>query len=86
MFIAFRLKEGRDDAIINWIENLGEYDRSYSIRKALKTYLERPVNAQQPVSFSASSKDIPIGEFPEKVSVINDEDLEKKLGDWLETV
>ena len=39
MNIGFRLKKGRDDIIINWLETFGENDRSYHIREALRSYL-----------------------------------------------
>ncbi len=44
MFIAFRLKPGRDDDLIGWIANAGEGDRSYHIREAIRQGL-RPAPA-----------------------------------------
>ncbi len=37
--VSFRLKPGRDDAIIDWLESLSEHDRSYYIRESLRAYL-----------------------------------------------
>ncbi len=43
MFIAFRLKPGRDDDLIRWVESLGNGDQSYYIRESLR----RDLNAQK---------------------------------------
>jgi hypothetical protein len=37
--VSFRLKPGRDDSIIDWLENLSEHDRSYYVREGLRAYL-----------------------------------------------
>ena len=39
MNISFRLKPGRDNEIIDWVNTLGDKDRSYFIREALKFYI-----------------------------------------------
>jgi hypothetical protein len=39
MFIAFRLKPGRDDDLIEWAESLGAGDQSYHIRETLRRNL-----------------------------------------------
>ena len=39
MFVCFRLKEGRDDELIQWLKNIEE-DRSYHIREALRRSLK----------------------------------------------
>ena len=44
MNIGFRLKKGRDDIIIDWLEAIGENDRSYYIREALRSYLSGEEN------------------------------------------
>ncbi len=36
MFVGFRLKKGRDDAIITWLNSVETNDRSYHIREALR--------------------------------------------------
>ncbi len=43
MFIAFRLKPGRDDDLIRWLESLGSGDQSYYIRESLR----RDLNSQK---------------------------------------
>ena len=40
---TFRLKPGRDDDLIGWLEALGEGERSYHIRQALRRGLSGPV-------------------------------------------
>ncbi len=42
MFVAFRLKPGRDDDLIAWINTLGEDERSAGIRQALRGNVSRP--------------------------------------------
>jgi len=37
MFIAFRLKPGRDDDLIAWVSSLGQDERSIGIRHALRS-------------------------------------------------
>lgn len=37
----FRLKPGRDDELIQWLESLGKGERSCFIRKALREAVER---------------------------------------------
>lgn len=41
MFIAFRLKPGRDDDLIAWVNTLGVDERSAGIRQALRGNLTR---------------------------------------------
>ena len=41
MRISVRLKAGRDDEIIKWLENVGSNDRSYYIREALRGFLNQ---------------------------------------------
>ncbi len=43
MHIGFRLKPGRDDDLIRWVESLGNGDQSYYIRESLR----RDLNAQK---------------------------------------
>ncbi len=75
MFIAFRLKEGRDDDIISWVESLGERDRSYSIRQALKEHLSEP---HSPVLVKKHR-------FPKEkpVETQNDVNVDENLDSWL---
>ncbi len=51
--VSFRLKPGRDDAIIDWLESLGEHDRSYYVREGLRDYLNG--KSPQVASFAKSS-------------------------------
>ena len=41
MRISVRLKPGRDDEIIKWLEHVGSNDRSYHIREALRGFLNQ---------------------------------------------
>ncbi len=43
MFIAFRLKPGRDDDLIAWVSSLGVDERSAGIRHALRGNVSGPV-------------------------------------------
>ncbi len=73
MFIAFRLKPGRDDDLLSWINNAGEGDRSYHIRETLRRGLFRqaaplPVVKIEPKQVEETAP----AEF----------DLEKNLDEW----
>ena len=39
--ISVRLKPGRDDELIKWLEHVGKNDRSYHIREALRGFLNQ---------------------------------------------
>lgn len=73
MFVAFRLKPGKDNDLINWISNMGEGDRSYYIREALRQGLFRqsaPLPTIKIEPKQANKAD------PVKV------DIEKNLAEW----
>ena len=73
MFVAFRLKPGRDDDLISFINNAGEGDRSYHIREALRQGLFReaaPIPAVKIKPKQAKEQ------APEVL------DLEKNLEEW----
>jgi hypothetical protein len=79
-FVAFRLKEGRDDALINWIENLPERDRSYHIREALRSNLQgQPRQVIQAAPFVAKVVNPEIPALPG-----NAEDIESALDNWID--
>jgi len=73
MFIAFRLKLGRDDDLISWINNAGEGDRSYHIRETLRRGLFREAAPFYAVQIE-----------PKQVEETAPEvlDLEKNLDEW----
>ncbi len=73
MFIAFRLKPGRDDDLISWINNAGEGDRSYHIREVLRQSLFRQ---------ATPLPDIKINPKQAKEAAPVKVDLEKNLEEW----
>jgi len=93
--VAFRLKPGRDDMIIDWLNSLGDNDKSYHIREALRSYLLAS-GAPQPSIFHGNNvtnnntgkskgNDVDIQEKDnlKPVSEISEEELEKNLKGWL---
>ncbi len=70
MFIAFRLKPGRDDDLIAWMQTLGVDERSAGIRQALRGNVSRqsPTVKIQPKQVT------------EREQVSND--VEKNLDSW----
>ena len=72
MFIAFRLKPGRDDDLIAWVNSLGQDERSYNIRQALR-------GNTGPVSQPVRIKPKEIGHKPPADDA---GDIEKNLDSW----
>jgi len=64
MRITFRLKDDRDDDLLHWFQVVGEGERSYFIRQALRRGLS---NGEQAVSIPYISE--------LKPSVINEEPI-----------
>jgi hypothetical protein len=58
--IGFRLKHGRDDQIIEWLESIGDTDKSYYIREGLRHYvnalMSQAPSPSLPLSSSASKQ------------------------------
>ncbi len=82
-FVAFRLKEGRDDALINWIEDLPENDRSYHIREALRSNLQGPPRQViQPAHFAPKVANPEPSQLPALPG--NTEDIESALDNWID--
>ena len=75
MFVGFRLRPGKDDDLIEWIENI-EKDRSYYIREALRGKVKQK-KASAPKEVTAA----PIS-FPSD-PVVSDEGLEANLDGWM---
>ena len=75
VFVAFKLKKGRDQDLIAWIGSLDEGDRSYHIRELLR----RGLNMQAPSQLT------PIRIQPKQTT--NAEtvkiDLDKNLQEWM---
>ncbi len=72
--INFKVKPGRDDDIINWLEGLGDNERSFYIRLALREWLQGKskggrVQVRLPVKRSSDDKE------PE----LSEEELNKRL-------
>ncbi len=77
MFIAFRLKPGRDDDLINWIKTAGENDRSYYIREALRQGLHKSAPAPSSLAVKLETKQKNC-----KKKEINETDLDANLSAW----
>jgi hypothetical protein len=75
VFIAFRLKSGRDDDLISWMNENSQGDRSYYIREAIRKGL-----CQQSVSFSINK--IKIEPDREEVRAQELKDIENNLNKW----
>ena len=97
MNIGFRLKKGRDDIIIDWLEAIGENDRSYFIREALRSHLSGAGNKNlTPTNVSSLRAKVVEDNSSGKVEAItrkksnNDKekipDLEANLNGWLDKV
>lgn len=76
MFIAFRLKPGRDDDLINWIQNTGEGDRSHHIRQTIRQGLR-----QAPAPPYKTIKIEP-RQIEDTIQEINEAELEAALDAW----
>ncbi len=76
MFIAFRLKPGRDDDLIAWINTLGVDERSAGIRQALRGNATRvEVETLPPLPKKIEPK--------QAEPVARQVDIEKNLDGWL---
>ncbi len=94
MIVNFRLKVGRDDEIIRWINCLGEHDRSYHIREILRGYLRgdssetnsNPSHATSSPSCVSIDKDS-VNDMPQNININSDiENLDNALNGWLKSV
>ena len=77
MFIAFRLKPGRDDDLINWIQSKEEGDRSYHIRQVIRQGL-----LQQTPAISYPAIRIEPRQIEDIKQVVKEADLEAALDAW----
>ncbi len=89
--INFKIKQGRDDDIILWLEALGERERSFYIRMALREWLQCKNLSPQIKSQNYSKKLPPLQQnyqkqdeknietFQEYSAEICEEELNKKL-------
>lgn len=88
---SFRVKAGRDDLIIEWLDSIGERDRSYYIREALRDYLTTVTPLSNPSTrLPASSKSVKKKSVKEglksNVEVEpenNNTDLASKIRSWI---
>ncbi len=74
MFIAFKLKQGRDDDLIEWITNAGDGDRSYHIREAIRRGL---------LASTSPTINPVIRIAPKEPAATAAADLDAALDDWL---
>ena len=75
---TFRLKPGRDDDLISWLEALGEGERSYCIRQTLRRGLSGTVTpALSRVPIAAAEEPLrPVKQEPIETAP---DDIEAKL-------
>lgn len=78
VFIAFRLKPGRDDDLIDWITNAGEGDRSYHIRESIR----RGLVGKTQLPFSSVNR-VVAKQVERNKKMIKEEDLETALDSWI---
>ncbi len=60
--INFRVKPGRDDDIINWLVGLGEKERSFYIRMALREWLQGKGSVGVRVVVHEENKEVDVSE------------------------
>jgi len=72
VIVGFRLKPGRDDALISWLDSLPEKDRSYHIRETLRANLRAPM----PTAKVADKAECP------PLPASNIDDIEAALDSW----
>ena len=77
---TFRAKAGRDDLIIEWLDSIGESDKSYYIREALRGYLTS-ITPQD----SSPSKLPSSGNHVKKMSIKEEQKTIAKTEDKLES-
>lgn len=65
---TFRLKPERDSDLINWLDSLGEGERSFFIRQALRQALQ----PQREGRVTLPKQDILIPAFPVSVNQLSD--------------
>ncbi len=93
--ISFRLKPGRDDEVINWICDLGDNDRSYFIREAIKFYIKHNSSSELssaltkhtptfPQSLNSSVARDEEREVTEDKKEVSEKDLESALDSWID--
>jgi len=85
--VTFRLRPGRDDDLIAWLESMGEGERSYFIRQVLRRGLNsgrgRPVEQVMPVSPVAPDDLI---EADEPAREVSREEAEERLNGLLDKI
>ena len=77
MFIAFRLKPGRDNDLIVWISNITPGDRSYYIRELMRRGLSASIKSPTTPTIAITPKQVNGNE-----NVCSDQDLEDALDNW----
>ncbi len=92
--VSFRLKPGRDDSIIDWLESLSEHDRSYYVREGLRAYLNgQSLQAPSFAKKSASIIKASVQRTAEKVKPARekiadspevDDKLDENLSSWFD--
>lgn len=75
VFIAFKLKKGRDQDLIDWIKGLDEGDRSYHIRELLRRGISMRFPSQLPPTRIQPKQTINA-----EIKII---DLDKNLQEWM---
>ena len=91
--VSFRLKTGRDDDLISWVERISANDRSYHIRETLRGSLIKgipqdslPLNnlKRSPNAVNvARSINKPVDK-EKPIAEISEDELEKNLRGWMD--
>jgi len=75
---TFRLKPGRDDDLIRWLEPLGEGERSFHIRQALRRGLNGRATPFRVPVVTESPRPV-VQEVARPASTAAGDDIEKRL-------
>jgi hypothetical protein len=75
---GFRVKPGRDDLIISWIEGIQASDKSYHIREALRDYLNKRI-PQDPSPAGTLNSSNAISEAKNKVDTNTREEVDVEV-------
>ena len=62
--VAFKVKPGRDDDLIKWLEEIGEGERSFFIRQALRAVIRFGENSEGLLNESRIRGDFPKASSP----------------------
>ena len=86
---GFRLKYGRDNQIIEWLESSGEKDKSYYIREALRYYVnalmpQAPSPSPLPTSASKQVNTVDQKDLVQDTELKEKTDLKENILSWFD--